>query len=83
MSNITDKERLDFMDEARNQHEAFLVHNYGPKFAGMMYARAALGRIGCVPTAEKPIEGFIYGDIRSAIDAGIESYRKQSAPESV
>jgi len=82
-SMITDKERLDFMDQARNQYETFLVHNYGSKFAGMMYPRPTRGSISCIPTAEEPVEGFIYGDIRSAIDAGIESYRKQSAPESV
>ena len=74
---ITDKERLDFMDDARNRHEALQVHSYGNKYAGMMYASAVRGVIGCVPTAEGPVKGFVYGDIRSAIDAGIESYRKQ------
>jgi len=82
MTEITDKERLDFMDQARNRHETFLVYNYGAKFAGMMYPRATRGSISCIPTAERPVEGFIYGDIRSAIDAGIELYRKQLKSES-
>ena len=75
MSHITDKERLDFMDDSRNQHETFLVHNYGAKFAGMMYAKAIRGSIGCVPTNAGSVAGFIYSDIRSAIDAGIELHR--------